>query len=526
MIGAAPRVDAVVVGSGFGGSIAACRLAEAGHSVVVLERGRRYRPGEFPRDVTDVDALLWRQRRRGRQAIGLYDVRFFSDMGVLVAAGVGGGSLVYANVNVQPDAKVFDDPRWPAGTTHASLEPYYARVAEMLDVAPVPYAQRMPKREVFQFAARQLDVPVFDPAQSVHWPAGTVQPRATTRHRPCEFLAECEFGCQIGAKRTADTTYLADAEYHGAVVRPGRLVVGLRPVTDGYAVVHRNAQTGAEEVTVAKRVVLAAGTLGTNELLMRCRDEYGTLPALSRALGQGFSANGDFLGSIHEADVDLFPSFGPDVTSVMKFFDRAPEFTLAAPTFNEAVMKALSSLGQPSGRILHPVASMLWRALPWLVPQMFAHGLLSKPLKYLAPGELDWRRSTNLFAIGRDNANGELTLTSRGLDLVWDYAGENADLVERQRQAMSALTDYYGGNFEPLVFWNAFRRIITVHPLGGCRMAHDKADGVVTADGEVHGYPGLFVADGSAVPTSIGFHPAMTISALAERTSDAIVATM
>jgi cholesterol oxidase len=447
-------------------------------------------------------------------------------MGCVVAAGVGGGSLVYANVNVRPDKVVFDDPRWPAGTNRASLDPYYDRVAEMLGVAPIPAGQRMPKRERFRYAAEQLDLPVFDPDEAVHWPSAGTAYATSTRHRECEFLAECEFGCQIGAKRTADTTYLANAEDRGAVVRPGRLVVGLRPVTDGYAVIHQNVITGAQEVTVAKRVVLAAGTLGTNELLMRCRDQHKTLPSLSNALGHGFSANGDFLGSIHRTSVDLSPSFGPDVTSVMKFFDEAPEFTLAAPTFNEPVMKALSNLGQPSGRVLRPIAPALWRALPWAVPQMFAHGLLSKPLKYLAPGKLDWRRSTNLFAIGRDNANGRLHLTRRGMDLTWDYGTENADLVERQKQAMQALTDYYGGTFAPLVFWNAFRRIVTVHPLGGCRIADARTAGVVTTEGEVHGYPGLFITDGSVVPTSIGFHPAMTISAIAERTSDAILATL
>lgn len=524
MTKASPPVDAVVVGSGFGGSIAAYRLAEAGHSVMVLERGRRYRPGDFPRDVTDIDALFWR-RRRGGQAIGLYDLRFFSDMGCVVAAGVGGGSLVYANVNVRPDEEVFDDPRWPAGINRATLEPFYDRVAKMLEVAPVPVGQRMPKRDRFRHAGELLDRPVFDPDESVHWPASTVY-EASTRHRACEFLAECEFGCQIGAKRTADTTYLADAEDRGAIVRPGRLVDGLHAVTDGYAVTHRNVITGAQEVTVAKRVVLAAGTLGTNELLLRCRDQLTTMPSLSRALGQGFSANGDFLGSIHRADMDLSPNFGPDVTSVMKFFDESPEFTLAAPTFNEPVMKALSNLGQPSARVLHPIAPALWRILPWAVPQMFAHGLLSKPLKYLAPGRLDWRRSTNLFAIGRDNANGRLHLTRRGIDLTWNYRAENAELVERQQQAMNALTDYYGGRFAPLIFWNAFSRIMTVHPLGGCRMADSPQGGVVTPDGEVYGYPGLFVADGSVVPTSIGFHPAMTISALAEHTSDAVLASL
>jgi cholesterol oxidase len=511
-----------VVGSGFGGSIAACRLAQAGHSVTVLERGRRYRPGDFPRDVTDIDALFWR-RRRGGQATGLYDLRFFSDLGCVVAAGVGGGSLVYANVNVRPDHVVFDDPRWPTGTNRAGLDPYYQRVARMLEVAPLPIGQVLPKREQFHLAAARMGRTVFDPDESVHWPTGTGTRRSST-HKPCEFCAECEFGCQVGAKRTADSTYLAEAQRLGAIVRPGRLVVAVRPVAAGFAVTHRDVVTGVEEVSVAKRVVVAAGTLGTNELLLRCRDEHRSLPALSDELGNGFSANGDFLGSIHKADIDLSPNLGPDVTSIMRFFEEAPGFTLAAPTFNEAVMTALANLGQPSARALHPIAPLLWRLLPWAVPQMFAHGLLSKPLKYLAPGKLDWRRSTNLFGIGRDNANGQLRLRRGGLDLVWNYRAENAELIDRQQQAMSALTATYGGKYAPLVFWNAFRRTVTVHPLGGCRMSSSPTGGVVSPEGAVHGSPGLFVADGSIVPTSIGFHPAMTISALAERTADAVVA--
>src|SRR5262245_14664830 len=116
--------DAVVVGSGFGGSINALRLAEAGKSVLVLERGRRYRPGEFPRDVTDVDNLLWAYPRKPSRR-GLYDVRIFSDIAAVAASGVGGGSLIYANIHIRPDEKIFDDPRWPRSINRRQLEPYY-----------------------------------------------------------------------------------------------------------------------------------------------------------------------------------------------------------------------------------------------------------------------------------------------------------------------------------------------------------------------------------------------------------------
>jgi cholesterol oxidase len=519
MTGVSDPVDAVVVGSGFGGSIAACRLAQAGRSVIVLERGRRYRPADFPRDVTDTDALLWRHQQR-RRATGLYDIRFFSALGVVVAAGVGGGSLVYANVHIRPDAVVFDDPRWPQGTDRASLDPYYDRVAAMLRVAPVPAWVPLPKRDVFHAAAAGLRREVFDPDEAVHWPADA----SDQQQGACRFVAECEFGCRVGAKYTLDETYLAEAERCGAQVRPGRVVAALRQVAAGFEVLHRDVVTGEDEVTVGRRVVLAAGTLGTGELLLASRDRDRSLPRLSPILGQGFSANGDFLGSIQGADRDLAPGYGPDVTSVMRFSDRAPEFTLAAPAFNAPVMKVLAAMGQPSGRLLRPVAPLVWRTLPRVLPWMFARGLVSRPSPLPAPHKGDWRRSTNLFAIGRDNAGGRLHLTRRGLDVSWDYRSENAALLDRIQDAMDQVANCYGGAFSPLLTWNAFRRIITVHPLGGCKLSTGPSTGVVSPHGEVHGYPGLFVADGSVVPTAIGFHPAMTISALAERTADAVVA--
>jgi cholesterol oxidase len=519
MTGPPNPVDAVVVGSGFGGSIAACRLAQAGRSVVVLERGRRYRPEDFPRDVTDVDALLWRHERR-RRATGLYDVRFFSALGAVVAAGVGGGSLVYANIHIRPDAIVFDDPGWPEGTDRASLDPYYDRVAAMLQVAPVPAWVSLPKRDVFHAAAAGMGREVFDPDEAVHWP----QDASDQRQGACRFVAECEFGCRVGAKRTLDKTYLAEAQRRGARVRPGRVVVALRPVAAGFEVLHRDVATGENEVTVGRRVVLAAGTLGTGELLLASRDRDRSLPRLSPMLGRGFSANGDFLGSIQDADHDVAPDLGPDVTSVMRFFDQAPEFTLAAPTFNAPVMKVLASMGQPSARLPRPVASLAWRTLPRVLPWLFARGLLSRPSPLPAPHTADWRRSTSLFAIGRDNAGGRLHLTRRGLDVSWDYRRENAALLDRMQHAMAQVAQCYGGAYAPLATWNAFRRIITVHPLGGCALSTGSSTGVVSPCGEVYGYPGLFVADGSVVPTAIGFHPAMTISALAERTADAVVA--
>lgn len=510
------RYDAVIVGSGFGGSINALRLAEAGKTVLVLERGKRYRPGEFPRNVKDVNSLFWRYPKHA-DSRGLYDVRFFSSIAAVAASGVGGGSLVYANIHIRPDAIIFDDPRWPRSINRQVLEPYYDKVAEMLQIAPIPTDIKLVKRDVYRAAAQQMGREVFDPDMAVKWDGPTEGVR-----EKCRLVAECEFGCQYGAKNTLDFNYLARAEQLGARVQPGSYAKRIEPDGDGYRVTYTDLASGEERTVTGRRVVLSAGTLGTNEILLRCRDVYHSLPALSHRLGAGYSGNGDFLGSIQNSKTDLQPWVGPDVTSVIRYFDSPPHFTMAAPTFNQATMTVLASLGQSDGKWLQPFGSLVWPLLGWLTPMAFKTGLLTTPRRP-GPNAGDPARMTNLFAIGRDNANGQMRLKRGRLDITWDFERENRPLIERMTAAMKEVSDIYGGTFAPLMTWSIFRRITTVHSLGGCHLSDSPEAGVVSPEGEVHGYPGLFIADGSVIPTSIGFHPVMTISAVSERIAEAVV---
>src|ERR1700677_4349351 len=209
------RFDAVVVGSGFGGSINALRLAQAGQSVAVLERGKRYSPATFPRDVRDVDSLFWRYPHH-QQSQGLYDLRFFSGLGAVVASGVGGGSLIYANIHIRPDATVFDNPRWPRAINRHSLDPYYHRVSEDLQISPLPEDIKLAKRDAYRSAAAKTSRPIFDPDQAVSWKVASGPGRSA-----CQLVAECEFGCPHGAKNTIDLTYLAKAEQLGARLNTG-----------------------------------------------------------------------------------------------------------------------------------------------------------------------------------------------------------------------------------------------------------------------------------------------------------------
>jgi cholesterol oxidase len=509
-----PVYDAIVIGSGFGGAINTYRLAHAGKSVLLLERGRRWTPGQFPRDLRKSNEVLWRHPHKW-DSRGLYELHVFNPLAVVTASGFGGGSLIYANVHIRPEASVFEDARWPAAITRSSLDPYYARVAKMIGIAPVPSTVPLPKRDVFHRAAAALGRPVFDPDEAVTWDAGAASGRP-----PCELRTECEFGCQVGAKNSLDHTYLAVAEAAGAEMRTQAVVNSIEPVREGYRVHWRSTTSGERHTATARRVVVAAGTLGTNRLLLMCRDRQRTLPQLSRMLGNGFSANGDFLGSIQNAAFDLDPWRGPDVTSVMQFDQGDVHFTMAAPSFNRPVMEALASAGQPSVHLARPLAPLLWQSLSALLPLLLKTEAARKPARMFKGHGTDPARMTNLFTIGRDNANGHLYLRGGELALEWDYRRENRDLIAAMRRAMARAAAAYGGSFAPIVTWNLFQRILTVHPLGGCRLSTSPERGVVDETGQVHGYPNLFVADGSIVPTAIGFHPCMTIAALAERVAE------
>lgn len=514
-----PRIfDAVVIGSGFGGAIAALRLAQAGKSVLVLERGKRYRPGEFPREVTDIDRLFWRYPETAT-AQGLYELRFFSDIATVTASGVGGGSLIYANIHVRPDATVFEDPRWPAAIDLPTLSPYYDKVAAMLDITPVPPALDLAKRNVFRAAAEHLGHECFDPDQAVSWTDSGGAGR-----KACQLCSQCEFGCQFGAKNTLDFNYLAQAETLGTRIEAGQSVSHIAPDEQGYRVFYRDIANATDHEVIGHRVVLCAGTLGSNAILLHSRDGIGTLPNLSSRLGYGYSANGDFLGTIQNSRFDLEPGQGPDVTSVMRFPHSAAPFTLAAPRFNRETMAVLASFGQPTGGFLPFMAAPAWDRLNELIPWLFKRGMFSRPSPLPAPNAGDAKHMTNLFAIGRDNANGVVKLKNGKVDIQWRFAEENRALIDRMEQQLKRLADYYGGTFAALPLWTIFTKILTVHSLGGCALSESPVSGVVSPNGEVHGYPGLFVADGSVVPAAIGYHPVMTISALAELIAESVVA--
>jgi cholesterol oxidase len=505
--------DVVVVGSGFGGGIAACRLAEAGVRVGVLERGRRFGPGDFPERPEQAPSALFHDKANPD---GLFDVRLMRDVTVITAAGVGGGSLVYANVQLRAPADVFDGG-WPAAITPEELEPWYVRTEEALEPRETPPDPPLDKVRAYAAMARRAGYEADALPIAVHFGDEREHPFSGVRQQGCQNLARCDLGCPVLAKNTVDITYVARAEAHGAEVHPQHLVTGLRaPARSGepWTVAFRELAGERRSGTVqAGAVVLAAGTLGSTRLLLESR-----LPGLSPALGTRFSGNGDALGIAFDPRAEDVRAARNDVGPVMTSkIDLTAERRLIAadgglPANFDVLLDVARGVDVVRG----------WRR--WMLRGrhlLVRAGLADQALR---PREvaLDRRGADTdalvFLMIGRETAAGRIRLTPlfRRLDVRWSKAA-SAELFADLERTAKELADAAGAKPFFALEGGLLSTYATVHPLGGCPMADDPREGVVDDRGRVHGASGLHVLDGSIVPTALGVNPSKTIAALAER---------
>jgi cholesterol oxidase len=517
------ELDAVVIGSGFGGAIVACRLAEKGMKVLVLERGRRWMPNEYPR--RPGDAWLFNDRQPARRN-GWLDLRFFRNMTVAQAAGVGGGSLAYSSVALEAHPSLFSHG-WPAEITHGELKPHYETVTRTMNLQTVPDGQLTQRFKLMQEAAastghadRFAKTPLavsFSP----DWHYGLDEPFEARHSRPftnaqgqaqgtCIHLGNCDIGCDVRAKNTLDLNYIPQAERHGADVRPLHIVRRIEPRNGGYAVSFDRIRQGrlVSGEARARRVFLAAGSLGSTELLLRCRDQYRTLPHVSRRLGSGWSANANVLSMATYADGSrVQQTLGPTISGAIDFTDEdhhGQRFIIEDDGFPNVLRNALRACLDEGTRT------------------EVGRSVLTRIEEHVRGDE----RSRNLMVwlgAGIDAADGRLTLRRpffapwrRTLDLEWS-AERSAGVVEAILAVHRTLTDATGGDIRPPLAWNLFRNLMTLHPLGGCAIGSTPADGVVNHLGQVFGHPNLHVVDGAILPMSTGRNPSHTIAALAER---------
>ena len=554
---AVERFDAVVVGSGFGGAVTACRLAEAGWGVLVLERGRPWPPGSFPRTPRDFQRAFWDP---GAGSHGLFDVSSFSGMNVVTASGLGGGSLIYANVMLRKPADSFEDSeteRWPV--TRAELEPHYDRVEavqrpQRYPLEHEPYAATG-KARALREAAAALGLEAEQPPLAVLFAASEGAdpvPRTPVVEKPvnlhdvprstCRLCGECDIGCNDGAKQTLDLTYLTRAQTAGAVIRTLCEAQTLEAAGAGWTVGYRQHLSGTggvkddlrDRVTEERRtvmtdhVVLAAGTLGSVGLLLRNRVALGHL---SPALGRRVSGNGDLLSFVRNARA----GGATDADAAWRYLDpsRGPVITTSVRVPAERSQSGREHYVQDGGA--PAFTEWLWHVLELPEDLWGARGLAWQRARAKLAGRRDENVSAELAALlgsgrmsaammpllgmGRDVADGFLHLDEGGaLDLAWSDRASLAH-YDALRASSQKLAEKMGAGWAQ----TPSAHLTTAHPVGGCAMAAHPADGVVDPWGNVHGHRGLHVADGSVMPGPVGPNPSFTIAALADRFAEAMI---
>jgi cholesterol oxidase len=555
--------DAVIVGSGFGGSVMAYRLAEAGLHVCLLERGKAYPPGSFPR------SPYWMKRNFWNPSEGLYgmfNIWSFEGINAVVSSGLGGGSLVYANVMLRKEEKWFvkEDIHhggyeyWPV--TRADLDPHYDRVEKMMNAQQYPFDQspynKTSKVIAFQKAAEQLqmDWSLLNLAVTFHNEGEAPVPgepirdeyaniHSRTRYT-CRMCGECNVGCNYGSKNTLDYTYLSAAHRAGAEIRTLCEVRSFEPrVGGGYSihyVQHDLENEGHKLVThdphvlplqtiTADRLILSAGTFGSTFLLLKNRSAF---PHISNLLGTRFSGNGDLINfAVRCSDSSsgkqmprlIDGGYGPVITSAVRFADsldggEGRGFYIEDAGYPEFVNWVLQVFDSPDeiSQALHIAAH--------LVEEWFHKDLETDLSGYISSLFGTCELSAGFFpmlGIGRDIPDGRMSLNGDILQLDW-IKQKSTPYFERLREKMIVLSDALGATFVDNPLWY-LSRLTTAHPLGGCPMGRDESEGVVDSYGQVFNYPGFYLADGSIMPGPVGANPSLTIASLSDRFADRII---
>jgi cholesterol oxidase len=532
-----PQYDFVVVGSGYGGAIAAARLAGANLprpvSVCLLERGREWPVGTFP-DTWEKVLPAWRSEVN---PLGLYEMVTGRDISVIKGSGLGGTSLVNANVAIVPAPEVFGLARWPRSLTRDALLPYYERARAVLDAAPHPRAGQLLKVQALDRRAQQIGDAAFPLDLAVNFAVDGVNAHGVAQV-PCIDCGDCVTGCNVGAKNTLAMNYLPRAAGAGAEIFTQTQVDYLRKLPDGRWQIHgthfRNAVVREPFQVTAAHVVLAAGAINTTEILLRS-ERHGL--AVSPRLGSGVGGNGDFFGLAYSGD---------HRTNVLGFGNRpqspraafAPGPTIVAGLRYDGARPVdqrflIEDLSFPSGYV--DAARLALAALP-REDTGAGDGLeelrrVARDQNPFLPASPDGALNHSMLylCMGFDDAKGSIQLETTPFDLqgrpriVWENVGRQA-VFSRINEELRQHARAQGGSFIAAPLWTGFgaRHLVTAHPLGGCPIGEDYQEGaadefgrVFAADGAVH--DGLFVTDGSLVPSSLGANPFLTICALAER---------
>lgn len=604
-------VDTVVVGSGYGGAVAALRLAEHGVQVYVLERGNEYVSGEFPNDISQIgkhvraDVLTPNGVNPQGYETALFDIKVGKGIGAVVGNGLGGGSLINAGIGLKPDPKVFQQESWPAGLRDANLDAYFEKAADTLELqtpgkqhdskAPLAYDPAKTKKyqrleEIYEKAKEHRDAK----DKSVHIKFEPLPMAIQIKSNPsqefgkrevCNGCGDCITGCNYNAKLSLTSTYLPRAVKNGAKIFTGLTVLHVlaseEKDEDGnpqfwkvtfvrtserklsHSIINSKSNSDDPDgvrnpnqwqyTIKAKRVVLSAGTFGSTEILLRSRKEG--LKVSSTALGLGFSGNGDDVSFAFDLDKeanaigcgatknpddpsqtteqDPSNSVGPTASAVIKFDD--PDDILRSSIIEDGAIPGL----------MHKFFGELTHTLGTIAQLNHKKFRQRDNVDHLAVNPTTNKHSLTLLGMGHDTSSGIIALDtiSDRIGLAWPRVSEESSpkIHQMRQKVVEKLGAIFIKNPASGILPDAISSIlsgpardtnmITVHPLGGCRMADNVYTGVVNHWGAVFNddgtspnklHKGLYVLDGAIIPSSVGVNPFLTITALAERACEMI----
>jgi cholesterol oxidase len=516
--------DYVIIGSGFGGSVSAMRLTEKGYSVLILERGKRFEDNDFPKSNWNLPKYLWLPALRFH---GFFEMTFMNGLLALHGSGVGGGSLTYGNVLIEPDDQLFAAPSWRhLNDWKNELQPHYAAARKMLGIARNPrltYADEKCKEIAESFGYGQtfepLPVGVFfgeenktvaDPFFSGEGPART----------GCNFCGGCLVGCRYGAKNTLVKNYLYFAQKNGVAIIPEVKARDIKPLPSGQSDGARFEVTfssstaflfKSEKRLRARNVIVSAGTIGTLELLFRCRDITKSLNRISGHLGDRVRTNSENILGVTARGREVDHSQGIAISSIFS----ADEVTRVEPVRYAERQSFIRVLTAPllDGANNTPMRFLktLWAIIcnPWdfLYSKFFSNWARYTTILLVMQTEENLTRvrfGRSFFTFGRKGLviQNEKEHGASGLTLANNITRAFAQKVDGIAQ--TAFTD------------SLFNFPTTAHLMGGVPFGNNENEGVIDLDFQVFNYPGLYVVDGSVMPANPGVNPSLTITALAE----------
>lgn len=539
--------DIVVIGSGYGGGIAASRLSRAGKKVCILERGKEFQPGDYPDTLVEAMEQMQVHTASGHKGsdTGLFDLHVHEGISVLVGCGLGGTSLINANVSIKPEERVFEDVRWPEELrteflkSDSLLNKGYALAKDMLKAAPLPDSIQLNKLKTLKKSADALGEKMYRTDINVNFEVDG-ENHVGVEQKPCNLCGDCCSGCNNSAKNTILMNYLPDAKAHGAEIFTQTSVSHIEKKGDKWLVHYYPVNTGEDKFNAptlfveAEVVVLSAGTLGSTEILLRSKAKG---LSISEQVGQEFSGNGDVLGFAYNTDeevdglgagthnIDHEKLAGPCITGLidlryqdnlndgMIIEDAAIPGALAsilpeAMSLNDTLL-GITEEDENDRGIINSIKHKA-RIVDSIVRGAY-HGAIKNTQTYLL--------------MTHDGEHGKINLKNDRLNIDWTKVGKEeifkkAD--DQLRKETKALSGVYIKN--PVWVKEMNNELVTVHPLGGCHMGNDIQTAVVNHKGQVFSkesetgvYDNLYVTDGSVMPRSLGVNPLLTISAISER---------